>query len=163
MGASIAPWQVSVSLKAGSGSNPSAVLSGTTNISFVNGWANFTDLMLSHEGSGYVLEFMLSYPTDVVFSVESFPLTVTQRGLKAGVVFKSGNIFANDLTTVTLDIKDSTTNVVVSDIDWKVNISLLLHLVLKSSFCKSLLIFLFLYIMIFILICGYSIFLFLHI
>ncbi|XP_052060298.1 fibrocystin-L-like isoform X3 [Mytilus californianus] len=119
LGASIAPWQVSVSLKAGSGSNPSAVLSGTTNISFVSGWANFTDLMLSHEGSGYILEFTLSYPTDVVFTVESSPLTVTQRGLKAGVVFKTGNIFANDLTTVTLDIKDSTTNTVVTDIDWK--------------------------------------------
>ena len=122
MGASIAPWKVSVSLKAGSGSNAQAQLIGSTNVSFVDGWANFPDLGISHEGSGYILEFTVTYPTEVIFNVESSSLTVTQRGLKAEIVSKTSNVYQNDLVSVTLGIKDSNTGTTVTDIDWKVMI-----------------------------------------
>lgn len=122
LGASTAPWQVSVTLKAGSGSNPLAQLTGTTNITFVNGWANFSDIGISHEGSGYVLEFTLSYPTEVIFKVESGPLTVVLRPLKAGLVSKTGDVFQNSLVTVALDIRDSESDTRVSDINWKVTV-----------------------------------------
>lgn len=109
-----------MSLKAGSGSNSLAELTGTTNVSFVNGWANFTDIGISHEGSGYILEFTVSYPSEVVFTVDSSPLVVTQRGLKAGLLSKTSDVQQNQGMTVVLNIKDSTTNAAVLDINWKV-------------------------------------------
>lgn len=109
-----------MSLKAGSGSNSLAELTGTKNVSFVDGWANFTDIGISHEGSGYILEFTVSYPDEVVFTVDSSPLVVTQRGLKAGLVSKTSDVQQNQGMTVILDIKDSNTNAAVPDINWKV-------------------------------------------
>lgn len=120
LGASIAPWEVSVSLKAGSGSNSLAQLTGTTNATFANGWANFSDIGISHEGSGYVLEFTIAYPTEVIFKVESGPITIIQRPLKAGIVSKTGGVFQNNLVSVALDIRDGDSDSRVQDINWKV-------------------------------------------
>lgn len=52
LGASSHPWKVEVSLRSGSGSNPSATLIGNTTVSFIDGYANFSGLGISHSGSG---------------------------------------------------------------------------------------------------------------
>ena len=49
------PWEMSVSLSGGS-----AMLSGTTTVSFSGGVAEFTDLNIDKEGSGYSLTFVIS-------------------------------------------------------------------------------------------------------
>jgi hypothetical protein len=54
LGATSHPWKVEVSLRTGSGSNSQATLIGNTTVSFVDGWANFSGLGISHSGSGSV-------------------------------------------------------------------------------------------------------------
>ena len=46
-------WQVSVRLL--SDGNSTATLAGTTSVSFVGGYADFTDLTISHPGSGMLM------------------------------------------------------------------------------------------------------------
>ena len=55
------PWQITATLRGGTG-HASAVLSGTTTIASTNGWFNFTDLAISHAGSGYIIDFAITYP-----------------------------------------------------------------------------------------------------
>eukprot|EP00058_Branchiostoma_floridae_P026715 XP_002612206.1 hypothetical protein BRAFLDRAFT_108902 [Branchiostoma floridae] len=43
-----APWQVTASLQEGEGSDQRATLHGTLSVPYINGWANFTDLKISH-------------------------------------------------------------------------------------------------------------------
>ena len=56
------PWALTVTIKSGTG-HPDAVLGGTTTITSVEGWFNFTDLFISHAGSGYVLMFDITTPS----------------------------------------------------------------------------------------------------
>lgn len=44
-------WKMGVRIV--SSGNTEAVLMGTTEVSFVGGWANFTDLAISHAGDGW--------------------------------------------------------------------------------------------------------------
>ena len=54
----INPWEVSVSLSGGPGG---ASLTGTTTVPFSGGYADFSNLMVDTAGSGYSLEFSISY------------------------------------------------------------------------------------------------------
>ena len=55
------PWKITATLRAGTG-HANAVLGGTVTVTTANGWANFTDLQISHKGSGYIIDFQISYP-----------------------------------------------------------------------------------------------------
>ena len=66
------PWEMSVSL---SGGPPGATLSGTTNVQFVGGIADFSDLMIDTAGSGYSLTLSISHSSQGnVVSDLSLPL-----------------------------------------------------------------------------------------
>ena len=69
-------WKLTVSIHAGYG-HPSAVLSGTTTVAFVDGWANFTDIAISHSGA-YKLDFNITTPNSNI-SVSSNFLYVKER------------------------------------------------------------------------------------
>ena len=68
LGTDLAPWTVTASLVTDSG-HPDAKLEGITTISFVNGTATFSDLQITHQGSGYKLKYHVSYPVDSTFEV----------------------------------------------------------------------------------------------
>lgn len=68
LGTSLAPWNVTASLIHNTG-DASARLEGNTTVPFINGTANFTDLQITHAGTGYQLKYEISYPNDVLFSV----------------------------------------------------------------------------------------------
>ena len=40
-----------------------AVLGGTVTVEADNGWFNFTDLSISHAGTGYIIDFDITMPT----------------------------------------------------------------------------------------------------
>ena len=69
-------WELTVSIRAGYG-HPDAYLSGDTVISFVSGWANFSDLAISHAGL-YILEFRVTSP-QTNLSVASILFEVKER------------------------------------------------------------------------------------
>ena len=73
------PWKVTAILKTGP---TGATLEGSKTVPIVGGFANFTDMFLSLEGSGYQLEFTVTYPEGLTIpSVESIIFSVGPRPL----------------------------------------------------------------------------------
>ena len=73
------PWKVTATLKDGPAG---ATLEGSKTVPIVRGFANFTDLFLSLEGSGYQLEFSVTYPEGLsIPSVDSIIFSVGPRPL----------------------------------------------------------------------------------
>lgn len=70
------PWRLTVSLRAGYG-DPNAVISGDTTVEFVDGWANFTDIAISHYGE-YILDFNVTTPRSNL-TIRSQLLEVKER------------------------------------------------------------------------------------
>ena len=56
------PWYIEASLDSNSGGDIKAQLLGSTRIAFVNGTANFTDLAISHSGSGFIITYSIVQP-----------------------------------------------------------------------------------------------------
>ena len=66
VGTKLAPWKVTASLVPGFGDS-NARLNGNTTVEFVNGTANFSNLAISHNGTGYKISYKITYPTTVSF------------------------------------------------------------------------------------------------
>ncbi|WAR05573.1 PKHL1-like protein, partial [Mya arenaria] len=113
------PWELTVSLQEGTG-HASANLSGTLTVLATNGWFNFTDLTISHMGSGYILVFNVTYPVGANFTVNTDPFDLDSRPLKVTVADQtSGNIVPESDFFLTVDIRDENTDKVLSDINWR--------------------------------------------
>ena len=60
MGSKLAPWVVTATLvPPTSGGDPDARLMGETSVPFIKGYANFTDLAISHNGTGYQIRYQV--------------------------------------------------------------------------------------------------------
>ena len=127
MGTSEYPWQLTASLQSGTG-HPSAVLNGTLEVSATDGWFNFTDLSVSHMGTGYILNFNVTSPAAATnFSISSQSFDVEGRPIKANVAAKTaGDITKNSRFSVCLDLRDENTDDIITDIAWRVGSSCLL-------------------------------------
>ena len=68
VGTRLSPWKVTASLVAGFGDS-NARLTGNTTVEFVNGTVNFSNLAISHNGTGYKILYKVTYPTTVSFEV----------------------------------------------------------------------------------------------
>ncbi|XP_060573258.1 fibrocystin-L-like isoform X2 [Ruditapes philippinarum] len=114
------PWQLTASLREGSG-HPNAMLNGTVTVNCSEGWFTFTDLAISHMGTGYVLDFNVSYPAEAEnFTLASDPFDVDGRPIKVHVYDQtSGDIVKDARFSVTLDLQDSNTEDIISDIAWR--------------------------------------------
>ncbi|KAK3587659.1 hypothetical protein CHS0354_042443 [Potamilus streckersoni] len=110
-------WQVTASIHPGSG-YPWAVLNGNVTVSFVNGFANFTDLSISHMGYGYILDFIISAPTVAQhWNLSSEPFDVPGRKISASQNI-SGIVIQNDPTKVILDLIDAISLQKIENIAW---------------------------------------------
>lgn len=118
------PWQLTASLRSGTG-HPNAQLNGSLTVNCSNGWFNFTDLAISHMGTGYILDFNVTFPVEAEnFTLASDPFDVDGRPLKIHVFDKtSGDIVKNARFSVTLDLQDPNTLDIISDIAWRVYIA----------------------------------------
>ncbi|XP_052805044.1 fibrocystin-L-like isoform X2 [Mya arenaria] len=125
------PWELTVSIRQGTG-HPDAVLDGTLNITSADGWFNFTDLVISHMGNDYVLDFNVTYPPEAEnFTLSSDPFDLSGRPVAINIAsMTSGDIVQNEQLAITLELIDEMTGDVISDISWRdhawsANVSLL--------------------------------------
>ncbi|XP_053388767.1 fibrocystin-L-like isoform X2 [Mercenaria mercenaria] len=114
------PWQITVNLRNDTG-HPLAVLNGNLTINCSQGWFNFTDLVISHSGTGYILDFDVIYPNEAdLFTLTSKPFNVFGRPLKINVCNQTDdNIFKDDQFTVSLDLLDQHTDEIITHIAWR--------------------------------------------
>ena len=114
------PWRVTATIRSGTG-NPYAVLEGNTTIMVTEGWANFTNLLITHFGQAYILDFNISYPDEGEnVSLSSDPFTITGRPLKGSLVSRSTTVVEKGLISVVLELRDEVTSEKISNITWRV-------------------------------------------
>ncbi|XP_060084829.1 uncharacterized protein LOC132564170 [Ylistrum balloti] len=118
LGTASQPWQITASLRPG-GSNALANLTGNLTIEFVNGWANFTDLLITQFGSDFYIDFVLTSPSDKNFSISSDPLTVTGRPITASVASMTSTVIENNYFAINVELRDEVTSELIPDIAWR--------------------------------------------
>ncbi|XP_076824499.1 fibrocystin-L-like isoform X2 [Clavelina lepadiformis] len=123
-------WMVTVSLNT-SATNAvnEATLMGNTTVEVSNGYASFTDLRITHSGTGYILIFSISAPSGISLTTTDPTIDISLRtvniGLPSGV---EGYIEHNNPVDITLELQD-VNGVPLEKIGykghtWKVDISL---------------------------------------
>lgn len=113
-------WTSTVRVRPGTG-DPNAAINGTTSVDFVDGWANFTDLSITHSGVGYVLEFNISKPTTAKFNASSSSFEVKERDLYFVVTKQPSD--ANETTPFgsqpAIEVRDRADGQIVTNTGWK--------------------------------------------
>ncbi|CAD5115663.1 DgyrCDS4618 [Dimorphilus gyrociliatus] len=111
-------WKVKAVLKQNAGSDSRAKLIGSTIVNVHSGWANFSDLGISHSGSNYQILFSVYDPTNFKATVQTGGLTVKPRPLTVGHTHPQTVVVGEPLK-MKLFLTDAITNEVISDISWR--------------------------------------------
>ena len=77
----IGAWVVMATIRQGTG-HPGANITGNNTAKFQKGWANFTELGISHTGSGYIIDFHISYPDSANFRTSSQSIDIAERKVR---------------------------------------------------------------------------------
>ncbi|XP_069121982.1 fibrocystin-L-like [Argopecten irradians] len=112
------PWKITASLRPG-GSNPLANLTGNLTVEFVNGWANFTDLIITQFGTDFYIDFYLTEPADTNFTIASAPLTVAGRPIKPSITSMTSTVIENNYFAIGVELRDEVTSELIPDIAWR--------------------------------------------
>ncbi|XP_069115226.1 fibrocystin-L-like [Argopecten irradians] len=118
LGTAEQPWQITASLRPG-GSNPLANLIGNLTVEFVNGWANFTDLLITQFGTDFYIDFDLTVPADSNFSISSAPLTVTGRPIEPSIISMTSNVLEGNYFSIGVELRDGVSSEIIPDIAWR--------------------------------------------
>ncbi|XP_021354106.1 fibrocystin-L-like [Mizuhopecten yessoensis] len=118
LGTASQPWEITASLRPG-GSNALANLTGNLTVEFVNGWANFTDLLITQFGTDFYIDFTLTVPTDSNFTIASDPLTVTGRPIIASISSMTSTVIENNNFAISVELRDEVTSELIPDIAWR--------------------------------------------
>jgi hypothetical protein len=118
LGTIVNPWVITATLRNNGGH--SGQLLGRKTASFDNGWANFTDLAISHMGSGYIIDFAVTYPVSASFSFSSSSISVGPRALVIGIRNITSSPMENSNMTLVLQLQDKVTSQVIEQINWRV-------------------------------------------
>ncbi|XP_078699976.1 fibrocystin-L-like [Branchiostoma floridae x Branchiostoma belcheri] len=119
LGHTSSPWEVTASLQPGDNTDPRATLTGTLSVPYVNGWANFTDLKVSHSGEGYTIRFTVRQSTTNPLQAETQPFTVEGMPVRAAIFSKPDTATVDDPFNLQLELRDAVTGQAISDISWK--------------------------------------------
>ncbi|OWF49746.1 Fibrocystin-L [Mizuhopecten yessoensis] len=121
LGISTMPWEVTATLRAGAGNSSGCTptLAGTSTVNFVDGWANFTDLLISCTGAAYMINFDITSPTGTNFTLTSANLTILPRNITAAVASVTSPKYTGEPFGVTVHLKDAATDAVITDVGWK--------------------------------------------
>lgn len=118
LGTNINPWQITASIVSGTG-NAAGQLTGTTTVPYQNGWANFTDLAISHFGDDYGLNFTVTYPAGVnLFTLTNFSLP--RRPLKVNAMSIPTTVVANSSISLVIKLEDAVTSQIIEQTHWRV-------------------------------------------
>ena len=113
-------WVVTATIRSGTG-DPNATIIGNNTVKFSKGWANFTALSISHNGTGYILDFHISKPDTANFQTSSQPFDVKERVLYFSVSQQPSN--GNETTPLfrqpQVDVRDVANGEIVNNTGWK--------------------------------------------
>ena len=113
-------WRVTATIVSGTGDS-SARLMGESTVEFINGTANFTNLAVSHKGTGYKLKFDVTYPLNLSFVVESTTFEIKERVLVFNILQQPTE--ANETVPFTLqpkvEVRDAANGELVNNTGWK--------------------------------------------
>ncbi|KAI8520672.1 Fibrocystin-L [Branchiostoma belcheri] len=119
LGASSSPWEVQATIRSGTGTDARAATTGDS-VVFKDGWANFTDLAISHSGEGYILDFVIVRPASASrFNTSSVAVDVEERSLSGRVIGTDAMLEVNEEFTLSVAITDAFTKEDVQNIAWK--------------------------------------------
>ena len=117
---SLSNWTVTVSILNGTG-DPMAVLEGNVSVAIVEGWANFTDLSITHNGTNYKLLFNVSKPAASQFNATSQSFEVKER-----IMYFTFTVQPDDANeTVSfgkqprIEVRDAANGLIVDNTGWK--------------------------------------------
>lgn len=128
LGTNTNPWQITASILSGTG-NAAGQLTGTTTVQYQNGWANFTDLAISHFGDNYVLNFTVTYPAGVnLVTLTNFSLP--RRPLKVNAMSIPTTVVANSSISLVIKLEDAVTSQIIEQTHWRVCTCIYLILIL---------------------------------
>ena len=123
-------WTVSASLQGG---DPLARLEGNLTVPFINGTANFTNLAISHNGTGYTIVYRVSSPADQNLQTSSYPHVILERNFKYRFDFNRTKLEVNVLIApgISISVYDIADGSIVVDTEWKnltwqLNVSLII-------------------------------------
>ena len=109
-----------MTLQATGDSEPSAQLTGNTTIPFVDGWANFTNLMIDLNGT-YILDFNVVYPAEASdFSIASQEVAVILKIVEGRIVEQPTSVTKDAAFSVIVDLLHTTTGNKIDNIAWRV-------------------------------------------
>ncbi|KAK3107032.1 hypothetical protein FSP39_005622 [Pinctada imbricata] len=113
------PWQLTATLRSGTG-NAAAQLLGNTTVTIVDGWANYTDLLITYQGVGYIIDFQITDPVEGEnFTIASDAFTIPSRPIRGGLSYKDSSMYHGENVRIELNLVDSVTNAVIEDIAWR--------------------------------------------
>ena len=111
------PWYVTATLNTSS-ADSRATLLGSITVPVVAGWANYTDLGITHSGGPYYVTFMVSEP-EGFYTEMVVELDVDVRPLSAGLETDLNPVIDQPFL-LSVILKDDVTDETVTKIDWKV-------------------------------------------
>ena len=113
-------WVVTATIRSATG-DPNATIIGNNTAKFSKGWANFTTLSISHNGTGYILDFHISKPDTANFQTSSQPFDVKERVLYFSVSQQpsNGNETAPLSRQPQVDVRDVANGEIVNNTGWK--------------------------------------------
>lgn len=130
LGHSSDPWLVTATLAVRSAGS-TAQLVGNVTLPFEEGWANFTNLAITKQGSGYELEFAITHPQDSSVSfARSTAFPITPRQLTGAQADQTGRVYANEAFQVLVEVRDAASGEVVTNLEESVSQE-------KNSLCKE--------------------------
>ena len=113
-------WKVTATIVSGTGDS-SARLMGESTVEFINGTANFTNLAVSHKGTGYKLKFDVTYPQNLSFVAESAAFDIKERVLVFALLQQPTE--ANETVPFTVqprvEVRDAANGELVNNTGWK--------------------------------------------
>ena len=111
-----------MTIRATADGNPSAQIIGNTTVDFVNGWANFPNLMINLNGT-YILDFNVIFPAEASdFIISSQEVTVILKQVEAHVVEQPTSVAVNSSFDVVVDLLNAVTGNTIEDIAWRVSV-----------------------------------------
>ena len=115
----VGAWVVTATIRPGTG-NAKAMIIGNNTAKFSKGWANFTSLSISHNGT-YILDFHISKPDTANFQASSEPFMVKERQLYFAFKTQPGNgtEMAPLTTQPVVEVRDAANGMIVNNTGWK--------------------------------------------
>ena len=115
------PWVIEATLLMADGSDPRATLVTVAEAPMNQGWANFTDVAVTHAGR-YALNFTVVYPPEArgSFSGQSAEFEIAIREIEIEITDQPSTVFANEEFGLEGRLYDKNTQEIITDLGWKV-------------------------------------------